>query len=74
MTNEKIIVSKADLRKFTIELRRAVAENKAMRQLLRDIYAAANPAFFEDDPAPVRLPPDLEARILKEIQDEKQTA
>lgn len=49
------------------------ADNARLLALLRDLYRDANPTFLDDADTGVRLSPEWDERILKEIQDEKET-
>lgn len=73
--HEKLKRFNADLeRRFLLKVETIdVLEDSIARllQLLRDLYRDANPTILDDAYTGVRLPPEWNERILKEIQDEK---
>lgn len=44
------------------------ADNARLLKLLRELYADANPTILDDAYTGVRLPPQWNERILKEIE------
>lgn len=47
-------------------------EAAKLRDLLKDLYKAANPTFHDDDPAAVRLSPEWNERIREALGEDKE--
>lgn len=58
--------------KLRLEYEKVKAHRDRLLKMLRDLYRDANPTILDDSDTGVRLSPEWDERILKEIQDENQ--